>query len=58
MDTEHNLKEQRRKDYQLYKQAMRDMRADIKKQRHEAKLKKKQDKHALLRESLNFAKDL
>lgn len=58
MDTEHNLKEQRRKDYQLYKQAMRDMRANIKKQRTEDKAKKKQDKHALLRESLTFAEDL
>ena len=58
MDTEFNLKEQRRKDYQLYKQAMRDMRANTKKQRTEAKAKKKQEKHALLQESLNFAEDL
>ena len=58
MDTEFSLKEQRRKDYQLYKQAMRDMRADSKRKREEAKSQKKQAKHALLQESLNFADDL
>ena len=58
MDTEFSLKEQRRKDYQLYKQAMRGMRAESRKKREETKSQRKRAKHALLQESLNFAADL